>query len=215
MTEQIEQPQEQSQGERAIFRPEGMQFYVSLDDLPSSPTYMQPLSLHRFEETEDAVIMERFDKKGRKWVDNPGLIAATGMGGADSYSEVDEEEANRLIAMWTPDDADAEDADAEPVMEDGEAVEGEEVEGEGEFEIGELTADGDTRVVPEYDFDWRPQEGEDNSAPVFDYLDSIIEVSEEPVEEEQETPVEEDEEEEPEVQSFSVRGLLRRIFNVK
>jgi len=213
MTEQIEKPQEQQsppeeQQQQAPIQPiAGMRFYVNLDDLPSSPNYQQPLSLHRFEETADAVIMERFDKEGRKWVDNPNLISATGMGGDESYSEVDEEEANRLIAMWTPDEADVEEADAEPVPEDGEAVESEEVEGEGEFEIGEVTAEGDTRNIPEYDFDWRPQEGEDNSAPVLEYFDSIIEVSEE--------PVEEDEEEEPEERSFSVRGLLRRIFNVK
>lgn len=202
MTEQMEKPQDQ----QAPVQPmAGMRFYVKLDDLPSASTYMQPLSLHRFEETADAVIMERFDKEGRKWVDNPNLIAATGMGGDESYSEIDEEEANRLIAMWTPDEADAEEADAEPVPEDGEAVEGEVVEGE--FETGEVTAEGDTRNVPEYDFDWRPQEGEDTSGPVTDYFDGIIEVSEE--------PVEEDEEEEPEERSFSVRGLLRRIFNVK
>ena len=212
MTEQMEKPQEQQsppeQQQQAPIQPmAGMRFYVNLDDRPSSPNYQQPLSLHRFEETADAVIMERFDKEGRKWVDNPNLISATGMGGDESYSEVDEEEANRLIAMWTPDEADVEEADAEPVPEDGEAVESEEVEGEGEFEIGEVTAEGDTRNIPEYDFDWRPQEGEDNSAPVLEYFDSIIEVSEE--------PVEEDEEEEPEERSFSVRGLLRRIFNVK
>jgi hypothetical protein len=61
--------------------------------------------------------MERFDKKGRKWVDSPSMIAFTGIGGDESYEEVDEEEANRLIAMWTPDDG-AEEADAEPVAEE-------------------------------------------------------------------------------------------------
>jgi hypothetical protein len=61
--------------------------------------------------------MERFDKKGRKWVDSPSLIAFTGIGGDESYEEVDEEEANRLIAMWTPGEDEVEDADAEPEPE--------------------------------------------------------------------------------------------------
>ncbi|MCK5548689.1 MAG: hypothetical protein KAI64_06715 [Thermoplasmata archaeon] len=203
MSEQPENPQEQqAEQQQAPFPQAGMQFYVKLDDLPSASTYMQPLSLHRFEAKEGSVIMERFDKEGRRWVDNPNLIAATGIGGDESYSEIDEEEANRLIAMWTPADAEAEDADAEPVAEE----EGEVVEGEVEESVGEVTAEGDNREIPEYDFDWRPQEGEDHSDQVVTFLDGLIEVEE---------TVEEDEEEEPEEQSFSVRGLLRRIFNVK
>jgi hypothetical protein len=115
MTEQPEVPQDQEQA--VPVQPTGMRFFVYLDDLPSASTYMQPLSLFRFEETDNRLIMERFDKKGRKWVDSPSLIAFTGIGGDESYEEVDEEEANRLIAMWTPGEDEVEDADAEPEPE--------------------------------------------------------------------------------------------------
>ena len=99
-----EQDQHQDQPNTS-HRRQGMRFFVKLDDLPFAPTYMQPLSLHRHEETEDTVFMERFDKKTGICVDNPVLIRFTGIGGDESYKEIDEEEANRLIEMWTLDEA--------------------------------------------------------------------------------------------------------------
>lgn len=222
MTDQLEVPQEQQQ-QAPPTQPMGMRFFVKLDDLPSASTYMQPLSLFRFEETEENLIMERFDKNERKWVDSPSMIAFTGIGGDDNFSEVDEEEANRLIAMWTPDDAEAEDADAEPVPEDGEDATAS-VEGSTDPPIPP-----EERERHEYDFNFRSQEGEDQGDEVLSYLEGMIEVSQdEPEEDEAPTAREEldgmneeermnfstgnsfNEEEKP----FTVRGLLRRIFNV-
>ena len=212
-----EQPQEQQQQQPVTQA--GMRFFVNLDDLPTSPTYMKPLSLHRFEAGARGLITERFDKQERKWVDNPGLVAFTGIGGDESYKEIDEEEANRLIAMWTPDDSETEQADAEPVPEN-EGMQSGTVQAEdtgmatGTAQAGEdfQPVPPEQRQDPEYDFDYKPQSGEDHSAEVFGLLEGIIEVSEEPVPEEEPEPEEEPAPEEEE-RSFSVRGLLRRIFN--
>jgi hypothetical protein len=95
-----EGPQEQAPEEQ----PRGMRFFIKLDDLPSAPTYMQPLSLFRFEARDDRLITERFDKEDRKWVHAPGLIAFTGIGGDESFEEIDEESANQLIDQWAPDE---------------------------------------------------------------------------------------------------------------
>jgi len=251
MTEQpMDIPQEQEQQAQPV---QGMRFFVKLDDLPSAPTYMQPLSLFRFEATEDAIIMERFDKDGRKWVDSPSMIAFTGLGGEESYKEVSEQEANDLIAQWTPDDAEAEDADA-PVEPETDEQEGEAMGGDlgafiselEEIYAGDPTPENIDRLmnleIPEAEP--REQEGEDHSDILFDFVGEIeaaVEESEGEQAEEEETPAdrqrkmeagmqEEDsavvdekstdrikrrkEEKEEEDESFSVRGLLKRIFNV-
>lgn len=214
MTEQpMEIPQDAQQ--QAV-QPLGMRFFVKLDDLPSAPTYMQPLSLFRFEEREDTVIMERFDKKERRWVDSPSMVAWTGIGGDESFQEINEDKANQLIDQWTPDDADVEEADAEPVPEsEGEG------EGEGAVPEGRLTQEEiENREIPDYDFDWREEKGQDNSAPIFDFFESVMagegeETESEPDEAEEtvadrKRKLEEEEDEEEGV----VRGLLRRIFGV-
>jgi len=232
MTEQPEVPQEEvveteqvqpvSQEPQAPFPPkkQGMRFFVKLDDLPSAKTYQQPLSLHRFEDREGQLVLERFDKNERKWVWNAATIAFTGLGGDESFKEIDEEEANRLIAMWTPDDGQAEAADAEPVPEEGadsmpDAIR--EIENK-----DELLAEA--KQVP-----MREQTGEDQSDLLFDFLENLdAEVAEETAEpqEEEEKPeadktvgerkqeMSEEEDEEEIERTFSLRGLLRRILNI-
>lgn len=210
-----EQPAEVQPQEQPVQPQGGMRFFVKMDDFPEAPTYQQPLSLFRFEETAETLIMERFDKKGRKWVDSPSLIAFTGVGGDESFEEVDEAEANRLIAMWTPGDEEAEDADAEPEPE-AEEVEG---EAEGEIEVEEPVPP-DEREKLEYNFDFRPQKGDDHGDLMFEFLERLK--SEEPDQAEETEPkkdksektVKERLEEDEEEREPTVRGLLRRIFGV-
>lgn len=54
-----------------------------------------PVNVHRA--SEDFMTLERYDETTRKWVYNPGLIAATGMGGDHSYKEVPEKVALQYI----------------------------------------------------------------------------------------------------------------------
>lgn len=76
-------------------------FFVRLQDNPDAPNYLQPQSLHRMQETETDFHTHRFDRKTRSWVHNPGMIAFTGGGGSDDFQEIDEDNANALIAQWS------------------------------------------------------------------------------------------------------------------
>ncbi|NIM22469.1 MAG: hypothetical protein GTN64_08675 [Candidatus Latescibacteria bacterium] len=193
--EEVEEVQEPTQQPQE--REGGMRFFVRVQDNPDLDGYMEPRSLHRFEDRPDQIIMERFDKEKRIWVDNPNMIAFLGIGGADDYEEIDEDKANQLIAQWTPQE-EAEEAGAEPEPE----TEGEEVETEPEE--GGSSPISDEEYVAEAGF--RDQKGDDHSTGVFDYLMDVIEGEDEEEVEEEEDEVEE--------RSFSVMGLLRRIFNV-
>ena len=63
-----------------------MKYYVRIDDKPSSPTYLSPLSLHRWGKYVNGdLLLERWDTKSMSWVDNPELMAASGIGGANNY----------------------------------------------------------------------------------------------------------------------------------
>ncbi|MFQ5923127.1 MAG: hypothetical protein ACE5M4_09810 [Anaerolineales bacterium] len=77
-----------------------MRYFTRVQDNPDLPDYMKPQSLHRFEASKDQIITERYDLNSRSWVDNPGMIAFTGIGGADDYVEIDEAEALELIDEW-------------------------------------------------------------------------------------------------------------------
>lgn len=69
-------------------------YYARIDSNPESKTYQQPRSLFRWTEGQD-IKLERFD--GEKWVDYPGLLAATGIGGSHDFVEIAEDEALELL----------------------------------------------------------------------------------------------------------------------
>ena len=73
------------------------QYHIRIDDDPGSDTYGQAMSVHRIAITDDTVIMERYDASARRWVDNPNLIRATGIGGDEDYKLVSSVEALRAI----------------------------------------------------------------------------------------------------------------------
>jgi len=75
-----------------------MKYYARVDSNPDSETYRQPWSLHRLDFQDD--ILERFDRDKQAWVDNPGLLAVTGIGGSHDYVEVTEDVARGLMRQW-------------------------------------------------------------------------------------------------------------------
>ncbi|MFV2044651.1 MAG: hypothetical protein ACC700_15630 [Anaerolineales bacterium] len=77
-----------------------MRCFTRVQDSPDHPDNMKPQSVHRFEVSEDQIITERYDRKSRSCVDNPGMIAFTGIGGADDYVEINEAKALELIDEW-------------------------------------------------------------------------------------------------------------------
>lgn len=79
---------------------DGMRFMVRIQDNPDLPNYNQPQSLHRFKITPEEIVTDRFDADAKMWVDNPGMIAFTGIGGADDFVEIDIDNANALISQW-------------------------------------------------------------------------------------------------------------------
>lgn len=72
-----------------------MRYFVRMDDGVDSKTFNQPMSLHRFQEPPN-MIVERWDVKTSKWVDNPNLIRVFGVGGDTDYIEVQESNVSRL-----------------------------------------------------------------------------------------------------------------------
>jgi len=59
-------------------------------------------SLHRWVEAgpHGPLRTERWDRKAAHWVDNPNLIAVTGIGGEHNYESVSEAEATHILATW-------------------------------------------------------------------------------------------------------------------
>jgi len=53
-------------------------------------------SLHRWSVEKDKVISERWD--GSKWIDDPELIAHFGIGGDENYTEIQQEEVEKVKA---------------------------------------------------------------------------------------------------------------------
>lgn len=74
-----------------------IRYFTRVDDNPNSDTYGQPLSLHRWTEDNGHNTLERLDKTAGKWVPNPSLVAATGIGGADNYQAVDRDAAAAFL----------------------------------------------------------------------------------------------------------------------
>lgn len=60
-------------------------YFLSMLYHPENDTN-EPRSVHRWFTDEEGIFrMERWDPKTGAWVDNPGLIAAIGIGGDNSY----------------------------------------------------------------------------------------------------------------------------------
>ena len=72
-----------------------MQYYFSIDYYPESKTYLKPLAVFRWYRKDKGSYLEIWD--GEKWVNHPGLIAATGIGGDNDFSETTAEKANQFI----------------------------------------------------------------------------------------------------------------------
>jgi len=70
----------------------GTRYFVLVRDDPGHEG--EALSVSRWV-SGPQVQTERFD--GRKWVHNPNLLAATGVGGSESYERVDEKTARQAI----------------------------------------------------------------------------------------------------------------------
>ena len=99
--DQSTQQQPQTEGPPPPPEPtEEMRFMIRLQDNPDLPDYMEPLGLFRFQVTPDVLITDRFDREKDMWVYWPDMLGFTGLGGADNYREVREEEANQLIEQW-------------------------------------------------------------------------------------------------------------------
>ncbi len=71
-------------------------YAIKADSNPQSKTYEQPVSLHR--RTQEWSIVERYDIETGKWLHNPNLTRATGMGGDEDYQEIAESEVDSMIA---------------------------------------------------------------------------------------------------------------------
>jgi hypothetical protein len=74
---------------------EKTRYYFFVDHDPQSERYLQPLTVHRWRWVDGGIVTEMFN--GAEWVDNPYLIAATGLGGDNDYVETTEEQALQFI----------------------------------------------------------------------------------------------------------------------
>jgi hypothetical protein len=74
-----------------------MRYFAREISNPESDKYLELVSLHRFEVGYDFVVSERWDPERRLWVDDPDLIAFTGIGGADDFVELNEMEAREQL----------------------------------------------------------------------------------------------------------------------
>lgn len=72
-----------------------IKYYFFMDTNPKSKTYMQPMSLSRLRVDKSGDYPERWN--GKEWVDNPNLIAFTGIGGDNDYYRATEKEAMAFI----------------------------------------------------------------------------------------------------------------------
>lgn len=75
-------------------------YYMSMSIQDEAEERQKPQSLHRA--SIDWVTLERYDPVSGKWIDNPGLLAASGIGGDNSYVEVSVEEARDFLKAIAP-----------------------------------------------------------------------------------------------------------------
>ncbi len=74
-----------------------MKYYGRVVDNPKAPDYGRILDVGRWYEDDDGEVnLERWD--GEKWVDWPGLLAASGMGGSNPFILMTERDARKHIA---------------------------------------------------------------------------------------------------------------------
>jgi hypothetical protein len=108
-----------------------MRFMVRIQDNPDLENFNDPLGLFRFQVTTEQIVTDRFDVQREMWIDWPSMIGFTGIGGADDFIEINENEANQLIERWLDEKGTEE--------EEGEQPEGEvpETEDEPETPLGE------------------------------------------------------------------------------
>jgi len=71
------------------------QHYIEKDDRPGKEG--QPLAVYRWVDGPP-ILLERFDIKTKEWVDDPSLLEATGIGGAESFWKATVKEARQAIA---------------------------------------------------------------------------------------------------------------------
>jgi len=74
-----------------------MEFFVKVDDNPSSETYGQVQSLHRRTELGGKLFLERWDGKRKEWIDDPDLPAAIEDCDASGYKSMDRDRVPALI----------------------------------------------------------------------------------------------------------------------
>jgi len=122
-----------------------MRYYFRMNEQPDSKDYGKPQAVFRFDVTDKTVITERFDKKSKKWVDDPAMIALTGIGGDEDFKEIKENEANDYVQGLG---GSMEDEEALETGETGEA--GEQSEAFERPESDELTGDDLPEELNEY-----------------------------------------------------------------
>lgn len=71
-----------------------IQHYIEKDDRPGHEG--EPLAVYRWV-TGPPILLERFDPKAGEWVDDPSLLEATGIGGAESFWKASEKEARKAL----------------------------------------------------------------------------------------------------------------------
>lgn len=106
-------PQQQTGPPTPAEHGEAMRFLVRMQDNEKLPNYNQPAGLFRFQVTPDRIVTDRLDRDRAMWVDWPNMLAFTGVGGADDFVEIKEDDANRLIEQWLGQPSEADESPAE------------------------------------------------------------------------------------------------------
>ena len=71
------------------------QYYIEKDDRPGHEG--KPLAVYRWVDGPP-ILLERFDVGKKEWVDDPSLLDATGIGGAESFWKATVKEARAALA---------------------------------------------------------------------------------------------------------------------
>jgi len=73
-------------------------YYIEIFDTPGREG--EPIAVYRWVDGE-VIRTERFDTKTKEWLHDTSLLEATGIGGAESFEKVSEEEARAAMAALT------------------------------------------------------------------------------------------------------------------
>lgn len=73
-------------------------YLIRVRDNPETPDYDEAKALYRFVPRQG--IAERLDRETGKWVDDASVIDVTGIGGANNFRPIPDDEADRLLAEW-------------------------------------------------------------------------------------------------------------------